>query len=123
MDTDDERRARIATNEALFRAVNAKIEGVNAALTSMVETFAVVCECGDTTCVEQIEVAVEDYERVRQDPTRFMVVAGHEAPDVEKVSSAPTASSSSRRRAESEKGSRWQRTPPSSQGDSWIRTA
>jgi hypothetical protein len=44
-----------------------------------------VCECGDNSCVEQIEVAVEDYERVRRDPTLFMVVPGHEIPDVEDV--------------------------------------
>jgi hypothetical protein len=83
--TDDERRARIASNEALFRAVNEKIESMNAAFATVVQTFTVVCECGDNACVEQIEIAVKDYERVRSDPTLFVVVPGHEIPDVEDV--------------------------------------
>jgi hypothetical protein len=82
---DDRRRARLASNEALFRAVNEKIEGVNAAFASAVQTFAVVCECGDTTCVEQFDVGVGDYEQVRKNPSLFMVVPGHEIPDVEDV--------------------------------------
>ena len=85
MGTDEERKARIASNEALFRAVNERIEAMNAAFASVVETFAVVCECGDTDCVEQLEVAVADYERVRADPALFIVVPGHEIPDVETV--------------------------------------
>jgi len=83
--TDADRKARIASNEALFRAVNEKIENMNAAFASVVETFTVVCECGDNGCVEQIDVAVEDYERARKDPTLFIVVPGHEIPDVEDV--------------------------------------
>jgi len=85
MRTDDERRARIASNEALFRAVNERIEGMNAAFATVSDTFAVVCECGDSGCVEQIEVPVQEYERVRKDAALFVIVPGHEIPDVEDI--------------------------------------
>ena len=83
--TEEQRRARIASNEALFRTVNEKIEDVNAAFAAVAETFTVVCECGDDTCIEQIEMPVAGYERVREDPTLFVIVPGHEVPEVETV--------------------------------------
>jgi len=83
--TDNERKARITSNEGLFRAVNEKIENMNAAFATVVETFTVVCECGDNTCVDQIHIPVEDYEGARMDPALFIVVPGHEIPDVENI--------------------------------------
>ena len=35
--------------------------------------------------LEQITVAVRDYEEIRADPSQFAIVHGHEAPDVEAV--------------------------------------
>jgi hypothetical protein len=71
----DERQRRIGKNEALFREVNERIERVTASL----------CECGDDSCTERIEVSLPEYDRVRQDSTLFFVCSGHEEPDVEIV--------------------------------------
>jgi len=81
----DERARRIGQNEALFRSINESIESMNEAFGTLTDSMAVVCECGDVSCAEQIEVRIADYERVRSDPTHFIVVPGHEEADVEDV--------------------------------------
>ena len=81
----DERSRRIGENEVLYRAVNEKIEGLNEVFGTLTETMTVVCECGRITCAEQVELELADYERIRSDPTLFVIVPGHEEPDVEGV--------------------------------------
>ena len=43
------------------------------------------CECSDEQCAEQIELTLAQYQRVRRQPANFIVVAGHEQPDIERV--------------------------------------
>lgn len=81
----DERTRRVGHNEALYRQVNERIEELNEAFGAVTGDFAVVCECGDLECREQIKVSREAYEQTRAHPTRFLVRAGHEEPDVEHV--------------------------------------
>jgi len=81
----DERARKIGENEALYRTINEKIEGLNQAFGTVTETMAVVCECGQLECTEQIELDLPTYERVRSDPTQFVVLPGHEIPDVESI--------------------------------------
>lgn len=81
----DERAQRIGRNEALYRAVNEQVHGLNRRFTGIGETMSVVCECGRADCDERIELSVAAYEEVREDPTRFVVRPGHEEPDVEAV--------------------------------------
>jgi hypothetical protein len=78
-----EREERIGRNEALFREVNERIERITETLP--VETLTILCECGEQSCLEQIEVTVPDYERVRAEPTLFFVRPGHEQSEVEDV--------------------------------------
>jgi hypothetical protein len=79
----NERTRRIGLNEALGREVNERIE----LLVSKSENgqMEIICECGASNCTEQQPVSHSEYERVRVDPTLFLVVPGHEAPDVEDV--------------------------------------
>jgi hypothetical protein len=82
----NERGERIGVNEALFREVNEQIEQLNLRSPGRgPATMQIVCECGSATCVERFEVELEEYERARKDPRRFLVVPGHEIPDVEIV--------------------------------------
>jgi hypothetical protein len=82
----NERQSRLGRNESVFRAVNDQIERLN-------ETFAavgpveigIVCECGDMTCAELIQIQSVEYARVRTDPTLFLLISGHEDPTVEVV--------------------------------------
>jgi 5-bromo-4-chloroindolyl phosphate hydrolysis protein len=83
--THEEREVRAARNQALFRAVNEQMTTLNEAFAQMVGTFAVACECADTSCVEMIEIAPEQYRAVRAEPRRFVVHVGHVYPDVEVV--------------------------------------
>ena len=79
----DERTRRVGQNEALYRQVNERIEGLNEAFGTMLDDFRVVCECGNLECMEQISVSREAYERIRANPHWFFVKPGHETPDVE----------------------------------------
>jgi hypothetical protein len=86
-ESEVQRQARIAANESLYRMVNEKLEDLNRTMTSVAgdDSMVVVCECGEASCAEQIEISVEDYESVRADSTLFVVVPGHEIADVETV--------------------------------------
>ena len=81
----DERQHRVGVNEALFREVNERIEAVSETLQMTSEKIAILCECGDATCTERVEVPVAEYERIRDEPDLFLVRPGHEAPEVEDV--------------------------------------
>jgi hypothetical protein len=81
----DERTERIGQNEALYRSVNERIEALSAAFGTITETISIICECGNAGCTEQIDVSVVDYERIRSEPTFFIIVPGHEIADVEDI--------------------------------------
>ena len=65
----------IARNEAFFRAVNEGIAEASERLESDDGHF--ICECGDPSCTERIELPISEYERVRDDATKFVVEPGH----------------------------------------------
>ena len=43
------------------------------------------CECANTECLEKVSLGKADYERIRSDPRHFVIVPGHELPEVETV--------------------------------------
>jgi hypothetical protein len=81
----EERERRIGENESLYRSINERIEDLNETFGLLTESMTVVCECGFLECAEQIELPIPEYERVRADPTQFVIRPGHEIPDVESV--------------------------------------
>jgi hypothetical protein len=81
---DADRRERLARNEAVFREVNERIEE----LTREGQWLDLVCECGNADCTEPVRLTVSDYERVRQEPTDFLVAPGHLIPEIERVVAA-----------------------------------
>jgi hypothetical protein len=72
----DERSARLAANEAIFRAGNELIE--RAVAGSSQDGAPFLCECGDERCFARVALTVAEYEAVRSHPARFFVVPGHE---------------------------------------------
>jgi hypothetical protein len=76
----DERR--IAMNEATFRKVN---EAIQAGRAQSADTVEVICECGRLGCVEHLRIDADAYNAVRGHRRRFVVVPGHELPEVEQV--------------------------------------
>jgi hypothetical protein len=44
-----------------------------------------ICECADPSCTHRVAVSLAEYEHVREEPTTFLVVPGHEQEDIEQV--------------------------------------
>lgn len=81
----DERARRVGLNEAIFRQVNEQIRSLNQEFGTEDSTMTVVCECGNGDCAERLELGVSAYERVRDNSRLYVIVKGHEIPDVERV--------------------------------------
>jgi hypothetical protein len=79
----DERSARLAENEAVFRAGNEAILANRDDGGS--EQGPYLCECGVASCFERVLVTPEEYEAVRAYPARFFVSPGHEDPSAGEV--------------------------------------
>ena len=48
-------------------------------------TFEIVCECAREECTVRIPILIAEYEAVRSEPTKFVVVAGHSDASIEQV--------------------------------------
>jgi len=85
----DPAQTRRVENETLFREVNERIEELSIGLAGGNEPDeflgGFVCECGSDGCTELLQVRHSEYEAVRGDPRRFLIVAGHEDLDAERV--------------------------------------
>jgi len=80
----EDRGERIARNEAAYRDVNEAIrKGRTEQTAETPRPF--VCECGQLGCNQLVELTMREYEGVRANPRRFLMLAGHEIPDVESV--------------------------------------
>jgi hypothetical protein len=77
---DEQRRAK---TEALFRDVNERIAETAERFDATGTEF--VCECSDPNCTHRVEASLAEYENVREDPATFLLVPGHEQPDIERV--------------------------------------
>lgn len=78
-------RTRAAHNQSLFREVNERIAALSRQYAQELATDGYVCECLDMRCAEPVQLAHDEYERMRQDDNRFLVVPGHEDLAVETV--------------------------------------
>ena len=80
MSADDEARAhKLAANQSRFRRSNERLQ--RAAYSHRFEAadrVPFLCECADPGCFEAVMLSLEEYERVREHPSRFVLVAGHE---------------------------------------------
>ncbi len=80
-DEDSRLVRRAAHAEANGRRINEAIErGEGGA-----ESAVFVCECGYVGCNTTVEISTDDYEAVRTDFDRFLVVPGHEIDEVDEV--------------------------------------
>jgi hypothetical protein len=78
--SENERRAM---TEALFRDVNERIAESAERFDAVRTEF--VCECADPNCTHRVSASLAEYETVREDPTTFLLVPGHEEEDIERV--------------------------------------
>jgi anti-sigma B factor antagonist len=77
-------RDKEARNQALFRAVNEKIEQLAQRPGSDGHDL-LICECGNPDCTQQIKLTRAEYERVRGHASRFVVALDHENPETESI--------------------------------------
>jgi len=75
---------RIAHNEAVFREINERIEA-GASPRPVDDPVAFRCECARLRCNQLVELTFPEYEAVRADPHRFLLMPGHEIAGVEVV--------------------------------------
>jgi hypothetical protein len=74
---------QIARTESLFRHVNERIAEAAERFESPDANF--VCECGERDCADRVEAPLATYERVREEPTRFLLAPGHEEREIERA--------------------------------------
>jgi hypothetical protein len=75
---------RVAANESVFRKVNDAIErGLWPGEDDSPVAFR--CECASLECNQLVELTPKAYERVRENPRRFLLLRGHELTEVETV--------------------------------------
>ena len=85
MDDAQERRVK---NETLFREVNERVDELAVGLADgEPDAFLTgfICECGRDNCVELVQISHAQYETVRSDPRRFVILPGHEDVEAERV--------------------------------------
>jgi hypothetical protein len=68
---------QIARNDAIFREANEHIENAAQSL-GQTGRIPFICECAEPSCRELVQLTLEEYERVREEPTRFFLAPGHE---------------------------------------------
>ena len=83
---------RNADTQNLYREVNERVAEVNSRFASkagasdQVDLIEIFCECGhQSPCEGRVNVTPATYERVRGDPTLFMLLPGHGEASVENV--------------------------------------
>jgi hypothetical protein len=79
----DDRDERLAKNESFFRETNEFLEEEAVARGRIAADF--ICECSRTGCVDRLPITLAEYENVRRDGDRFIVVPGHEVLSIERV--------------------------------------
>jgi hypothetical protein len=80
----NEREERVSRNEVLFREVNERIEETQSGQ-GVAGYHDFLCECGDKSCIEEVPLTLVEYEQIRSEPTQFVVLPGHEVPDIERI--------------------------------------
>jgi hypothetical protein len=76
---------KLGRNEALFRQVNERLKELGEGFSVVAERADFICECSDERCAQQVQLTLADYERVRSDSRWFLLVRGHERPEIESV--------------------------------------
>jgi hypothetical protein len=81
----EEQLKRAARNQSIFREVNERLEELAESFQAVSETTPFSCECADLGCIQMIDLTLREYEGIRKEPNRFVVLPGHVYPEVERV--------------------------------------
>jgi hypothetical protein len=72
-------------NETRSRVVNESIQAATDVLGDQAPTDVYVCECGDASCRDPINLSRVEYEAVRAQATWFAIAINHENPELDRV--------------------------------------
>ena len=75
-------RDRLARYQALLREVNERLLELSDGGDGSMEFL---CECSNDECTTTLTMSRDEYESVRERPTRFVVLSGHELLEIENV--------------------------------------
>ncbi|HEY8625274.1 MAG TPA: hypothetical protein VIL82_04640 [Solirubrobacteraceae bacterium] len=80
----NELKRKLAGNESVFRSVN---EGIKRGRWPGEddEPIGFRCECARLGCNGLVMLTRTEYEYIRSDPRRFVMIPGHELPEIESV--------------------------------------
>jgi hypothetical protein len=84
--TGGSKRERVIS-QMLFREVNERMRWLHTELEHEGE-LQIICECRNRGCLEPLSLSAASYDAIRRVPTHFIVKAGHEMPDVERVAAS-----------------------------------
>ena len=86
MSAMDARPERLALNEAAFRQANERMTTwPERQETQAGERLTFYCECATTACRQHLSLTLREYESVRANSRRFVIVPGHDEPEFERV--------------------------------------
>jgi hypothetical protein len=74
---------RLVRNQILLREINERIAEI--ASSSVGDPPEFLCECSRNDCTETLALSLTEYERVRSSSNLFVILAGHECPDADRV--------------------------------------
>ena len=78
-------------NEELMEELNRRMERMLEEIreddesTDADEPIAFLCECSHLDCRERVHLEPSVFDRIHKDPEVFILVPGHEIPDVERI--------------------------------------
>ena len=81
----DERVRRIEANEKVFREINERVRKISDTFGAGESELEILCECGDRSCTDTLELPLSEYKAVRADEQLFVVKPGHELEFAEHV--------------------------------------
>jgi hypothetical protein len=85
VDDLEAQRERAAQNQSLFREINERIDELEERWHTD-SGAQYLCECLDTSCMNRIPgLSRHEYQQIRSDPAEFVILPGHEKPDVEEI--------------------------------------
>ena len=82
---EERRKERVVKNEVAFRDYNERRRSFESEAGADDDAVPFVCECGDGDCIAAIELTPAEWRSAHDHPDQFVVIPGHERPDVESV--------------------------------------
>jgi len=106
---------QLVRSPLLLREVNERIAEI--ASSSVGDPTEFLCECSRNHCEETIALSLPEYERVRSSSNLFVILPGHECPEVDRVVEARHGSHLVEKTKHVELVVSWHRIAPAESGD------